>query len=69
MGTLEVEDNNKEEDLVEEEAKLYAIIVGNCCAPAQQPLKNIISSNKILFCFDEMFDFHIANLKNEQLLK
>ena len=29
MGTLEVEDNNKEEDLVKEEAKLYVIIVGN----------------------------------------
>ena len=26
--------------------------------------KNIISSNKIVFCFDEMFEFHIANLKN-----
>ena len=27
-GILEVEDNNQEEDLVEEEAKLYVIIVG-----------------------------------------
>ena len=35
-----------------------------CCAPTQQPLKNIISSNKIVFCFDEMFEFHIAKLKN-----
>ena len=29
MGNLEIEDNNQEEDLVEEEAKLYAIIVDN----------------------------------------
>ena len=29
VGTLEVEDNNQEEDLAKEEAKLYAIIVGN----------------------------------------
>ena len=29
VGTLEVEENNKEVDLVEEEAKLYVIIVGN----------------------------------------
>ena len=29
VGTLEVEDNNHEEDLVEEEAKLYAIIMGS----------------------------------------
>ena len=28
VGILEVKDNNKEEDLVEEEAKLYVIIVG-----------------------------------------
>ena len=35
-----------------------------CCAPTQQLLKNIISLNKIVFCFDEMFEFHIANLKN-----
>ena len=28
MGTLQVKDNNKEEDLVEEEAKLYVIILG-----------------------------------------
>ena len=25
--------------------------VEGCCAPTQQPLKNIISSNKIIFCF------------------
>ena len=31
--------------------------------------KNIISSNKIVFCFDEMFEFHIIKLKNWQLLK
>ena len=35
---------------------------GACCAPTQQPLKTIISSNKIVFCFDEMFEFHIAKL-------
>ena len=29
VETLEVEDNNKEEDLVKEEAKPYAIIVGS----------------------------------------
>ena len=29
VGTLEVEDSNKEEDLVKEETKLYAIIVEN----------------------------------------
>ena len=29
VGTLEFEDSNKEEDLVKEEAKLYAIIVGS----------------------------------------
>ena len=40
-----------------------------CCAPTQQPLKNIISSNKIVFCFDEMFEFHIVKVKNWQLLK
>ena len=28
VGTLEAKDNNKEEDLVEEEAKSYIIIVG-----------------------------------------
>ena len=27
-------------------------------------LKNIISSNKIVFCFDEMFEFHIEKLEN-----
>ena len=29
VGTLEVKESNKEEDLVEEEANLYVIIVGN----------------------------------------
>ena len=29
VGTLEVKERNQEEDLVEEEAKLYAIIVGS----------------------------------------
>ena len=29
VETLEVEDNNKEEDMVKEEAKLYVIIVGS----------------------------------------
>ena len=29
VGILEVEDNNKEENLVEEDAKLYVIIVGS----------------------------------------
>ena len=29
--------------------------------------KKHISSNKILFCFDEMFEFLIANLQNRQL--
>ena len=28
-GTLEVKDNSQEEDLVEKEAKLYAMIVGS----------------------------------------
>ena len=29
LGSLEAEDNNQEEDLVEKEAKLYAMIVGS----------------------------------------
>ena len=29
VGNLELKDSNQEEDLVEEEAKLYVIIVGN----------------------------------------
>ena len=49
--------------------RMVNIIIGCCCAPTQQPLKNIISSNKIVFCFDEMFEFHITKLKNWRLLK
>ena len=37
--------------------------------PLLNSLQKHISSNKILFCFDEMFEFLIANLQNWQLLK
>ena len=37
--------------------------------PLLNSLKKHISSNKILFCFDEMFEFIMADLMNHQLLK
>ena len=37
--------------------------------PLLNSLKKHISSNKILFCFDEMFEFILVNLMNRQLLK
>ena len=37
--------------------------------PLLNSLKKHISSNKILFCFDEMFKFLMKNLMNRQLLK
>ena len=48
--------------------KGYAQITALLC-PCSTALKNIISSNKILFCFDEMFEFPKENLVNHQLLK
>ena len=55
VETLEVEDNNKEEDLVEEEAKSYVIIVGN-----QKILINIV---KVLRKFVHIVK-HLITLSN-----
>ena len=47
----------------------YPISFMNMLCSYPTAFKKQISSNKILFCFDEMFEFRISNLRNWKLLK
>ena len=56
------------------QVKKTEITVPPSQSPSVVPLLNSLKKNKfhqkkILFCFDEMFEFLISNLKNWQLLK